>query len=193
MDDFLGALRGPRQRVTISARRLPASVAQSVTLALLAGILLWPALLAGGVLVPVDVAGGVLPWAALPGTTSRHNALLSDVLLQYYPWRQFDYAALRSGAWPLWNPYILAGHPTSASINEQAFYPLNALLAFLPAAQVFGWLAWLHLTIAGVGTRAFARLHLHDDASACLAGIAFMLGGPLVVWLEYPPFLSTIC
>src|SRR5207302_9392721 len=37
------------------------------------------------------------------------------------------------------------------------------------------------------------HMHVQDDSSACLAAVAFMLGGPIIVWLEYPPFLSTMC
>ena len=89
-------------------------------------------------------------------------------------------------------PYIFSGHPTFGSINEQVFYPPNALLAFLPAERSFGLLAFLHLTLAGVGARAFARLHVDDDAAATLAGVATMLSGPMVAWLQYPALMSTI-
>jgi hypothetical protein len=167
-------------------------VGQSIVLALLAAVIVWPALFSGGILLGLDIGGASLPWGNLPNFATPHNGTLSDTLAQYYPWRHFLYDALRAGEWPLWNPYILAGHPTFASINEQVFYPPSDLLFPFPAEQTFGWLAWLHLSLAGIGTRLFATTHFEDDASACLAGITFMLGGPLIVWLEYPPFLSTL-
>lgn len=166
---------------------------QSVGLAILAAVLLWPALFGGGILLALDVARVSLPWGGLPFPTVPHNPILSDTLSQYYPWRHFVYESLRSGVFPLWNPYILAGHPTFASINEQTFYPLNLLLSPFPAERTFGWLAWFHVSVAGIGVRAFANLHLHDDPSAMLAAIAVMFGGPLVVWIEYPMFVSTWC
>ncbi|HEY3108426.1 MAG TPA: hypothetical protein VGL23_06720, partial [Chloroflexota bacterium] len=165
---------------------------QSAALALLAVLLLGPDYWRGGIFGALDIITVSLPWAALPGKVAWYNPLITDVAEQYLPWRQFAYETLRAGQWPLWNPYIFSGHPTFGSINEQVFYPPNALLAFLPAERSFGPLAFLHLTLAGVGARAFARLHVDDDAAAMLAGVGAMLSGPMVAWLQYPALMSTI-
>jgi hypothetical protein len=175
-----------------AARRLRGDIGQSLALTLLAAAFLARALLSGGMFIAFDTIGTSLPWTSAFPATQVHNGLLSDTVGAYLPWRVFFDATLKSGVWPLWNPYILAGHPTFASISEQVFYPLNALFAVVPAQNSFGWLAWIHLSIAGIGTRAFARLHLPDDVSACLAAIVVMFAGPTVVWLEYPFFLSTL-
>ncbi len=166
---------------------------QSAVLVLLALGFLHGAPITGTIFLGIDIAGMARPWTTMLPIQLVHNGLLSDTLQTNYPWRSFVDESLRSGVWPLWNPYILAGHPTFASIDEQIFYPPNVLLAFLPADLSFSWLAWLHLSVAGIGTRAFTRLHVTDDASACLAAIVVMFSGPTIVWLEYPAFLSTLC
>jgi hypothetical protein len=146
----------------------------------------------GRSLVPFDLLGFAAPWLSTVPGGPLHNPTLTDALTQFYPWRAFQYATLRQGEWPLWNPYIFAGHPSFASINEQVFYPLNVLLAFLPAESSFGWLVWLQLAIWGIGVRAFAKLLVEDEASACLAAVVAMFAAPVVVWLSYPMFLSTL-
>jgi hypothetical protein len=178
-----------RKYLALAGFLLRADLGQSIAIILVAVAFMWGA--PGGVFVALDTVADSLPWSKLFANAHVHNPLLSDTVAQYYPWRHFFDETLGSGTWPLWNPYILAGHPTFASINEQVFYPLNILFAVLPAPISFGWLALVHLAIAGIGVRAFAKLTLRDDPSAFLAGVAFMLSGPVVVWLEYPAFLST--
>ncbi|HEY3082316.1 MAG TPA: YfhO family protein [Chloroflexota bacterium] len=169
-----------------------ASAAQPITLSLLAAALVWPALIGRGILVGLDTIAAWLPWAAaLRGQPVRY-ASMSDSVLQFLPWREFAGRALRGGEWPLWNPYVFAGHPTFGVTNEQAFYPPALVGAALDPAASFGWLAWAHLTVAGVGVWWFVRLVLRDDASAVLAGLGFMLSGPVVVWVSSPPILYTI-
>jgi hypothetical protein len=189
---MVGELRRAAKRATRAPAGLPAGAAPAVLLALIAAAFLAPALLTGGAFIAEDTIGASLPWSTIAPRAASANPLLSDTIAAYLPWRHFFDETLRSGSWPLWNPYILAGHPTFASISEQAFYPLNALAVLLPVEQSFAWLAWIHLSIFGIGTWAFAQLHLRDDASAFLAGCVAMLAGPTVVWLEYPFFLSTL-
>jgi hypothetical protein len=169
-----------------------ASVLQALGLALLALLLMGPDFyLRGGIYAALDIMSVSLPWAAL-NKAPWLNPLITDPATQYLPWRQFVYETLRAGQWPLWNPYIFSGHPTFGSINEQVFYLPNMLFAPWPAERGFGPLAFLHLALAGIGARAFARLHVDDDAAATLAGVAAMLGGPLIAWLQYPALSSTI-
>ena len=165
---------------------------QSAGLILLAAILMGPAFWQGGIYAALDIMSVTLPWAETLGRKPFYNPLIVDPAVQYLPWRNFAYETLRAGQWPLWNPYIFSGHPTFGSINEQIFYLPNYLFAFMPAERSFGWLTLFHLSLTGIGARAFARLHVDDDSAACLAGVAAMLGGPLIVWLQYPALMSTI-
>ena len=165
---------------------------QSAGLILLAAILMGPAFWQGGIYAALDIMSVTLPWAETLGRKPFYNPLIVDPAVQYLPWRNFAYETIRGGQWPLWNPYIFSGHPTFGSINEQIFYVPNYLFTFLPAERGFGWLTLFHLSLTGIGARAFARLHAHDDSAACLAGVTAMLAGPLIVWLQYPALMSTI-
>src|SRR5438093_1058073 len=72
------------------------------------------AMLTGRVYAPVD-----LPYGAEPLQSYRsdfhigepHDALLSDVAYQIIPWREAMRRSILAGEWPLWNRFMLGGHP----------------------------------------------------------------------------------
>src|SRR5262245_39077086 len=63
-------------------------------------------------LSPADLLLKSPPWRQ--GTAPAFepsNALLSDYVYVFRPWREFATASLRTGHIPLWNPYNHAGAP----------------------------------------------------------------------------------
>ncbi|UCD58825.1 MAG: YfhO family protein [Candidatus Hydrogenedentota bacterium] len=73
-----------------------------------------------------------------------------DITRQFYVFKKTSYAALSSGEWPLWMPFIYCGMPLLGSLIETPFHPLDLLFAFLPIPlnMVFNWTLIVHLIVA---------------------------------------------
>ena len=109
-----------------------------------------------------------------------------DLLLYFYPLRDFAAAALRSGHIPLWNPYNFMGAPFLANPQTAVFYPPNILLSWLPVERAVSLNIVVHLVIAALGTFALARRGFDMTRLAALcAGVAFGLGGYLGAQIEH--------
>lgn len=157
-----------------------AAVVAGAVLALVA-----PALLRGEGLLPVGSLWRVPPWSAVlpPGAG---NGLLSDQLLDFWPWRLFLRSELLSGRFPFWNPLILCGVPFAANPQTAAFFPLTWLLLALEPAAWSVFAAFAKLFAAGLFTALHARRLGAGKRGAALAGVAFALSGFMVAWLGHP-------
>ncbi|MDY0020528.1 MAG: hypothetical protein RBT47_11040, partial [Anaerolineae bacterium] len=162
-------------------------------LILAAAIFLAEALQPGHTLLPLGLERGIAPWykqVSLP----NENLLLSDPFYVFYPRRQFLFEALQNGHFPLWMPDILNGHPLVGDVLAQIFYPPNILAAlFMSAGRSLPVLAWFHLVLTGVALYGFLRLLRLPPMPALFGALAWMLNGNMVVWLENPYRLSTLC
>jgi hypothetical protein len=109
-----------------------------------------------------------------------------DLLLYFYPLRDFAAQALREGRLPLWNPYTFMGSPFLANSQAGFFYPLNIVMAWLPVERAVSWSIALHLLIAALGAYALARKGFALSRLASFAAaIAFGLGGYLGAQVEH--------
>ncbi len=109
-----------------------------------------------------------------------------DLLLYFYPLRDYASAAVRSGIFPLWNPYTFMGSPFLANSQAGFFYPLNLLEAWFPVAHAVSWSIAAHLLIAAAGMYVLARYGLRLGLPAALAcSVAFGLGGYLGAQVEH--------
>jgi hypothetical protein len=155
-----------------------------------AGFLILPLLLFGSVtlssqtMVPVDNLFQWQPWAASAHEAEidyPHNALLSDLILENYPWKRFIADGVRAGEIPLWNPNILAGTPFLATGQHSAYYPFSLLFIVLPLLKAYGWFTVSQLWLAGVFTYLLARVLGTRRSSAAAAGLVFQGSGFLLV------------
>ena len=109
-----------------------------------------------------------------------------DLLLYFYPLRDYASQAIREWRLPLWNPYTFMGAPFLANSQAGFFYPLNIVLAWLPVAQQVSYSIVLHMLIATLGMYALMRRGLGVGAFAGLVGaLAFGLGGYLGAQVEH--------
>lgn len=111
-----------------------------------------------------------------------------DIFYYFYPYRDFAAQAVRAGRVALWNPYLFMGAPFMANSQAGFFYPLNLLMAWLPATRAINWTIVLHIFIAASGAYAFARSTRSvrlSSAAAFLAAISFGLGGYLGTQIEH--------
>lgn len=167
----------------------------------LAALLLFDVLFGGQVLLPAVFQNAFYPWTQELSDAARQalpqwNPLQWDGMAEFYPWRLHAVKSFQSGYIPLWNPSALCGTPFLANSQSAPFYPLHALL-YLPGdpgtAVRMGWLAALHLTLAGSFTFLLARHVGMGAAAAALAGSVYELSGFLVQWLELPSFPAVSC
>lgn len=162
-------------------------------------LLLWPVLVGGLVLVPGEYLKAFAPWEQALGAGDtplpQWNVLQWDGMAQFYPWRMELARAYGEGRVPLWNPWVLSGTPFLANSQSAPLYPLHALFA-LPLGTVaakMGWLAFLHLSLAGLFACWLARHHGARPLAAITAGLAYELSGFAVAWLELPSFITVAC
>ena len=92
-------------------------------------------------------------------------------------------AALRSGEYPLWNPYLFLGMPSFGSLCFNPYvYPVSDLLSALgklPFAPPLLWLLFYY-AMAGYGVFLLARYLECDYWPSVLGGVVFMLTPHLV-------------
>jgi hypothetical protein len=166
----------------------------------LACLLLWRPLFTGEVLLPAQLLLYMLPWRDAPGlphdATIPWNPLIWDAIAQFYPWRRLLAESFRAGQIPLWDPYQFCGMPFAANSQSAPLYPPHVLYVLplpLSVAQRMGWLACLHLTLAGLFTCLWAQTLGVRRWLAALSGVIFMGSGFATAWLELPSFLSAGC
>src|SRR5207245_2638122 len=102
----------------------------------------------GNTFLAVDLVQQYLPWR----TTSPpvRNVLASDPLFEFLPFVTSAVESIRErGAWPLWNPAILLGHPSFADPLAQPLYPVFVLFGLLfGAARGMALADWAPAVVA---------------------------------------------
>ncbi len=172
---------------------------------LLSFLLLWEVLVGGKVLLPAEYLKNFQPWSAAFSQAAREavpqwNVLQWDGMAEFFPWRLFAARSFAEGRIPLWDPHVLGGTPFLANSQSAPLYPLHLLLYLPPdagdpqtVAVRMGWLAFLHLTLAGTFAYLLARELGARPLAAAVGGVAFQLSGFAVAWLELPSFISVSC
>lgn len=188
MDGVLGTIRAALRADAPAgaARAWAARGLAAAALGLLALMLLWRPVLRGEVFLPLDALLHLQPWRYSYERVPVNNPDNLDPIRQTYPRRLITNAAVRQGAWPLWNPSILTGTPLLNDGQLAFFYPLSLLFLLAPLPQAFGLYVLLHLVLAGLGAYACARRLSLERGPALLAGAVYMFNGYLLTWLQLP-------
>ena len=122
---------------------------------------------------------------SFPNGVPFKNFLLTDPVLQTYPWREFAIDEIKHGRLPLWNPYTFSGTPLFANIQSAVLNPFNIFLFIFPF--LVGWviLIVLQSLLGGLFFFLYARkLNLHPLA-AIFGGVSWVMGGFFLGWLEW--------
>ncbi len=101
------------------------------------------------------------------------GAAYSDSATSHWPNALFLQQSIRAGQFPLWRPLLMNGEPFAANPLNKVWYPPQWLAVLLPPTLHLNVLLWLHLTLAGVGMRAFARQIGLSVSVASLLGAAY--------------------
>jgi O-antigen/teichoic acid export membrane protein len=145
-------------------------------------------------ILPVDNLFQWAPYqsmAASYGITQPQNHLLSDLILENYPWKQFILDSIRQGELPLWNPYLFGGIPFLAAGQHSALYPLSLLYYVLPLDKAYGWFTVINLGLSGVFMFIFMRALGLSRGGATLAGVAYQLSGFMIVSVVFPMIIAS--
>jgi hypothetical protein len=188
-DRLVAAVRDSRFTHALSAH--PHRTAAAL-LALLVLIYLWPALVGGGMLAPLALLYQMPPWTdSRPADLASYfNPVLLDVTLSYYPWDVLARELIRSGTFPAWNPYALAGTPFFANPEVGWLSPFNVPLWVLPLNYALGLVAAIKLWVAGFGAYLLARELRLGFWPGMLAGVSFALCAFNITWLSHSAFPS---
>jgi hypothetical protein len=135
----------------------------------------YPVLIGVGVALLLLAAGfrtDTLP--VIPGTPD------SDAIISHWTAALSLQESARMGSFPLWRNLLMSGAPFAANPLNKVWYPLQWAVIVLPPTLHLNLLVWLHLVIAALGMRAFARqLKIRLDA-AHVMGIAWALTPRLI-------------
>ncbi len=122
-----------------------------------------------------------LPPAVLAGAWRLGGvSALEDDLIYYLPTRAFIGEAVRSGSWPLWNPFVALGTSVAADPQAGLWYPPGLLFAVLPILWAYPVTLCLHFSLAGGGMYRFLRAMGRDWRAAIFGAVAFEFCGFLV-------------
>ncbi len=160
--------------------------------------LLWfgPVIFGGQTLLPADNIYAFAPWrdfAAQQGVGVPHNALLSDLVLENYPWKLLIRQAISQHQLPLWNPHLFTGVPFLAAGQHSALYPLSLIYYIFPLSIAYGIFTWLMVALAGINTYIFARVLGLGRAAALFAGIAYMFSGFFISSVVFQMMIAGAC
>ncbi len=112
----------------------------------------WPGHLIAGLFIALFVG---LLYAVL--LFSNRVLASGDILLYFYPYRQYVAETLRAGQMPFWNPYLFMGAPLLANPQAAVLYPLHWPLLWLPVTKQIYWGAALHTWLLAYGGYALLR------------------------------------
>ncbi|HEX9943187.1 MAG TPA: hypothetical protein VGG03_14300 [Thermoanaerobaculia bacterium] len=143
-------------------------------------------LFGGGILLPLGNLTGFHPFRELPPADPPSLALQADLIHQITPWSMEVRRVLRDGRWPLWNAHAGPGMPLLGDPQSQAFQPLVAAAYPFPLCQAAGITAALRVLVALVFGFLLLRRQGLGEAAALCGGLAFGLGGFLLLWLGWP-------
>ena len=150
----------------------------------------WPALFGGQILLPLDNLWTMPPWFGPPGAVP-HNNLISDMILENYPWKLILEQAFRHRELPLWNPYEMAGLPYLATGQTGVLYPFTVLFLILGPLRAYGWYSALHQVFAASFTYLLLRRLGANRFGAMVAGLSFAFCFFLTVSYIWPMVLGS--
>lgn len=108
-----------------------------------------------------------------------------DVIRELYPWKTLVIEELKSGRWPLWNPYNFSGTPLLANFQSAVFYPGNIFYLLFPQPIAWTILIILQPLLMLIFTYAFARTLKLSRLSSAFAAVLFSFSSFQNVWSEF--------
>ena len=148
-------------------------------------------LISGKLPIPADSLVGLYhPWrdtlrANYPNGYPYKNPLITDPVLQQYPYRFAAISELKAGRLPKWNPYNFSGTPLLANMQAAVFYPLNIIFWLTSFQTAWAILVMLQPLLAGVFLYFYLRNFDLSSRASFLGALSFSFSGFFVAWLEW--------
>lgn len=134
-----------------------------------------------------------------PNGVSYKNYILTDPVLQQYPWKWLAIQNWKNGKIPFENPYNFSGTPLFANPQAGALYPLNFLFFLGPfqamwsiyiviqpiLAALFMYFFLRSLSSGGAGSREARRQARLSSISSLFGGLVWAFSSFNLVWLEW--------
>ncbi|MCR4325033.1 MAG: YfhO family protein [Candidatus Curtissbacteria bacterium] len=127
----------------------------------------------------------------MPGKFPTKNPLITDPILQTYPWKLQSVESFKNKLAPLWNPYSFAGQPLLSNVQSAPFQIFNITFFALPFNVAWGVNIILPLLATG-GFMFFLLKNLGLSSAASAFG-AFILPftGFYVAWMTWGTVTTT--
>ena len=163
-----------------------ATVVCALLLTLLALLFTGTAMLPGRVLLPLDLLKDLGAWKSDPTVrVPVSNRLLSDAVLQFYPWDVEIRRLVHQGQMPWVNVWAGQGGPLWANPQTAILSPLIWLRIAL-GARGWAFAVFLQFVIGGWGMFRLARTAEAGRGAAAVSAAVFMMSGYSIVWGLHP-------
>jgi O-antigen/teichoic acid export membrane protein len=174
-------------------RRLP-DIFIIALLFLLPLVMFWMQTVGGRTLIPAENLYQYEPYASYRDEAGApaipHNHLVSDLVLQNYPFKQFIRENLAAGEFPLWNPHQFGGIPFFAAGQQSTLYPLNVIFYALDLPAAYGWFTVAQLWLAGASMFAFMRGLGVGRFGGAISGVTYQLSAFFVISAVFPMIIA---
>ncbi len=119
-------------------------------------------------------------------------ALKNDFFLGYFPPKFLLSETLRSGQFPLWNPYISFGLPFYADMNGAYWNPITWIIALTTGYSAYTLTLELlfYVLLGGIGMYKLARQFSNNTYVCLTAGLAFLCNGFVIGHLQHLNWIS---
>lgn len=169
-----------------------------VLVPLLISLFFIPMLLLGKVPIPADSLLGLYhPFrdnqfdGYNPYKFPIKNPLITDPVLQTYPWRYRAIDNLKNGNWPLWNPYSFAGGPLAANIQSAPFSVFNILFFIFDFKLAWSIQIILVPILGGIFMYLFLSSLNLSKTAAIFGSVVLPFSGFYLSWLTWGTVAST--
>ncbi|RJQ27896.1 hypothetical protein C4577_00445 [Candidatus Parcubacteria bacterium] len=149
----------------------------------------WQFFFQGKIPIPADtLVGAYYPWLdsnwGFAVGVPVKNPPISDVFSQFFLWKYLAVDMIKSGNWPLWNPYSFSGTPFLATYHSSPFFPFNI---FLLLPNYIGWGIYIfgQTFVASLGVYYLTGWYTKSHFARIGAGIIFSLSGLMTTWVEF--------
>lgn len=113
------------------------------------------------------------------------NPLITDPVLQTFPWRLITINNIKEGKLPLWNPYSFSGGPLLANIQSATFQLTNILFLFLNFKIAWAILIILSEVLGGIFMFLFLRELKISRIASTFGGFIFPFCGFFIAWFSW--------
>ena len=157
-----------------------------------------PSILQGKIAIPADsLLGLYYPWrdqslgGYAAGKFPVKNPLITDPVLQTFPWKKIVGENFKQGSLPLWNPYSFSGQPLLANVQSSPFQIINIFFLILPFKIGWAIQVILPLILAAIFMYLFLRSLKLSTIASTFGALVLPFSGFFVVWFTWGTIVTT--